>query len=114
MAYPKQLITSLCKQLPENLINFFEIEKRNYFQEYEDLHDIVSSTLWYFIKDETSKTEINAVNMIQLKMRRQKKSRWINAYEKAAALPVTNKKKPFLSDYQRIPLHAGSRFSETL
>lgn len=108
MAYPKQLITSLCKQLPENLINFFEIEKRNYFQEYEDLHDIVSSTLWYFIKDETSKTEINAVNMIQLKMRRQKKSRWINAYEKAAALPVTNKKNPFypiISAFRSMPGH---------
>ena len=108
MAYPKQLITSLCKQLPENLINFFEIEKRNYFQEYEDLHDIVSSTIWYFIKDETSKTEINAVNMIQLKMRRQKKSRWINAYEKAAALPVTNKKNPFypiISAFRSMPGH---------
>lgn len=95
MAYPKQLITSLCEQLPESLTNFFEIEKRKYFQEYEDLNDMVSSTLWYFIKDETSKTEINAVNIVQVKMRRQKKSRWMDAYKKAITLPMTDKKNPF-------------------
>lgn len=108
MAYPKQLITSLCEQLPENLTNFFEIEKRKYFQEYEDINDMVSSTLWSFIKDETSKTEINAVNIMQVKMRRQKKCRWMDAYEKAAATPITNKKNPFYpiaSAFQSLPGH---------
>lgn len=108
MAYPKQLITSLCEQLPENLTNFFEIEKRKYFQEYDDINDMVSSTLWNFIKDEISKTEINAVNIVQVKMRRQKKSRWMDAYEKAAAMPITNKKNPFYpiaSAFQTLPGH---------
>ena len=48
MAYPKQLITTLCEQLPENLTGFFNIEKRKYFQDFEDINDIVSSTMWDF------------------------------------------------------------------
>lgn len=109
MAYPKQLITSLCEQLPESLTRFFELEKRKYFQDYEDINDMVSSTLWDFIKDETSKTEINAVNIIQVKMRRQKKNRWMEAYQKAMTNPLTNPKNPFypIADaFQTMPGHA--------
>lgn len=95
MAYPKQLITSLCKQLPESITKFFDIEKRKYFQDYEDLNAIVYSVLWNFIADETSKTEINSINAVQVKMRRQKKKRWMTAYEKALINPITEKKNPF-------------------
>ena len=42
MAYPKQLITDLCKQLPEYIIRFFELEKRKYFQDYDDLDAVVA------------------------------------------------------------------------
>lgn len=95
MAYPKQLITSLCEQLPGNLTSFFELEKKKYFQDYEDLNDMVSSTLWHFIKDDTSKADINAVSIVQVKMRRQKKKRWMDAYERAATMPLTDKRNPF-------------------
>lgn len=98
MAYPKQLITTLCEQLPENLTNFFNIEKRKYFQNFEDINEIVSSTMVDFIKNETSKTEISNINNVQIKMRRQKKTRWMAAYEKGISeYPITDKKNPFFS-----------------
>ena len=77
MAYPKQLITTLCEQLPENLTGFFNIEKRKYFQDLEDINDIDSSTMWDFIKDETSKSEISNINNVMVKMRRQTMNRWM-------------------------------------
>lgn len=95
MAYPKQLITDLCKQLPKNIMTFFEIEKRKYFQDYEDIDAIVSFVLTDFLKGENTKTEINSINNTQIKMRRQKKKRWMTAYEKALQFPITESKNPF-------------------
>ena len=95
MAYPKQLITDLCKQLPESIMTFFEIEKRKYFQDYEDIDAIVSFVLTDFLKGENTKTEINSINNTQVKMRRQKKKRWMTAYEKALQFPITENKNPF-------------------
>lgn len=109
MAYPKQLITDLCKQLPENILTFFEIEKRKYFQDYEDIDAIVSFVLADFLKGENTKTEINSINNTQVKMRRQKKKRWIAAYEKALDNPITDKKNPFFpiaEAFQSLPGHA--------
>lgn len=96
ISYPKQLITSLCEQLPESLTKFFEIEQRKYFHDFDDMSAIVSSTLWEYLHSETSKTEINGVHLTQIKMRRQKKSRWLETYKKESAEnDITNKKNPF-------------------
>lgn len=111
MAYPKQLITTLCEQLPENLTGFFHIEKRKYFQDFEDINDMVSSTMWDFIKDETSKTEISNINNVQVKMRRQKKNRWMAAYEKGISEhPITDKKNPFFSIQDAYSTLSGQAF----
>lgn len=111
MAYPKQLITTLCEQLPENLTGFFNIEKRKYFQDFEDINDIVSSTMWDFIKDETSKSEISNINNVQVKMRRQKKNRWMASYEKGAfEYPITDKKNPFFSIQDAYSTLSGQAF----
>ena len=111
MAYPKQLITTLCEQLPENLTGFFNIEKRKYFQDFEDINDIVSSTMWDFIKDETSKSEISNINNVQVKMRRQKKNRWMASYEKGASeYPITDKKNPFFSIQDAYSTLSGQAF----
>lgn len=111
MAYPKQLITTLCEQLPENLTSFFTIEKRKYFQNFEDMNEIVSSTMWDFIKDETSKTEISNINNIQVKMRRQKKARWMAAYERGVSeYPIADKKNPFFSIQDAYSTLSGQAF----
>lgn len=109
MAYPKQLITDLCKQLPEYIIKFFELEKRKYFQDYDDLDAVVAFVLSDYLKGESTKTEINSINNTQSKMRRQKKKRWMAVYEKALENPITHKKNPFFSiaeDYRTLPGHA--------
>ena len=95
MAYPKQLITDLCKQLPEYIIRFFELEKRKYFQDYDDLDAVVAFVLSDYLKGESTKTEINSINNTQSKMRRQKKKRWMTVYEKALANPINTKKTLF-------------------
>ncbi len=111
MAYPKQLITTLCEQLPENLSSFFNIEHRKYFQGFEDINDMVSSTMWDFIKDETSKAEISNINNVQVKMRRQKKARWMAAYEKGASeYSITDKKNPFFSIQDAYSTLSGQAF----
>lgn len=111
MAYPKQLITTLCEQLPENLTGFFNIERRKYFEAFEDINEIVSTTMWDFIKDETSKAEISNINNIQIKMRRQKKTRWMGAYEKGISeYPITDKKNPFFSIQDAYSTLSGQAF----
>lgn len=94
--YPQQLITSLCEHLADRLSNFFYIEHKKYFEEYADLNGLVSDTLWEYIKNETQKTEINSVYNTQVKMRRQKRKRWISNYETLyAKYPLSDKKNPY-------------------
>lgn len=94
--YPQQLITSLCEHLADRLSNFFCIEHKKYFEEYTDLNGLVSDTLWEYIRNETQKTEINSVYNTQVKMRRQKRKRWISNYENLyAKYPLSDRKNPY-------------------
>ena len=110
MAYPKQLITSLCSQLQEPLVDFYEIEKRKYFAEYEDINSLVSETLWDFIKDSTAKADLSAVYSLQVKNRNQKRMRWTEAFKKGISTYSTNDKLHPLyfiqRDYETMDAHS--------
>lgn len=109
--YPQQLITSLCEHLEDRLVNFFSIEHLKYFEEYTDLNGLVADTLWEYIKNETQKTEINSVYNTQVKMRRQKRKRWIGNYESAyEKYPLSDKKNPFYTIWHDHDYLMGSFF----
>lgn len=109
ISYPRQLISSLNIQLNKQLVNFFTIEHQNFFPEYNDLNGLISDTLWEYIKSETQKTELNSVYNTQVKIRRQKKGRWLNTYrENYAKYPLNNKKNPYFTvwkDYNQCSGH---------
>lgn len=93
MAYPKQLISSLADNLNEALVNFFEIEHLKVFPIYSNLNDLIADTLWEYVKEETGKSELKSIYGVQVKMRRQKKSRWLKAQqENIEKYEITNKK----------------------
>lgn len=104
-SYPRQLITSLCSLLNQRLVDFFSLEQHKFFQNYKDLNTLVSETLWDYIKTETQKTEINAIYNTQVKMRRQKKKRWMKTYLSCCEkYSLQEKKNPYhsvLNDYKQ-------------
>lgn len=109
--YPQQLITSLCDHLEDRLVEFFSIEHLKYFEEYADLNGFVSDTLWEYIKNETQKTEINSVYNTQVKMRRQKRKRWISNYEdQNEKYPLSDKKNPYYTIWRDHDQLMGSVF----
>ncbi len=109
--YPQQLITSLCDHLDERLKNFFSIEHLRYFDEYADLNGLVADTLWEYIKKETQKTEINSVYNTQVKMRRQKRKRWISNHESShEKYAFSDKKSPYYSVWHDHDQMMGSVF----
>ena len=109
--YPQQLITSLCDHLEDRLVEFFSIEHLKYFEEYADLNGFVSDTLWEYIKNETQKTEINSVYKTQVKMRRQKRKRWISNYEdQNEKYPLSDKKNPYYTIWRDHDQLMGSVF----
>lgn len=109
--YPQQLITSLCDHLDDRLKKFFSIEHLRYFEEYADLNGLVSDTLWEYIKNETQKTEINAVYNTQVKMRRQKRKRWTANHESShEKYPLSDKKSPYYTIWHNHDQLMGSVF----
>lgn len=110
MAYPKQLISSLADNLNEALVNFFEIEHNKVFPIYNSLNDLIAETLWQYVKEETGKSELKSIYGIQVKVRRQKKTRWLNALkENIENYEITNKKHPFYSvqhNFEVLPGHS--------
>lgn len=110
-SYPQQLITSLCDHLKERLVDFFSIEHLKYFDDYADLNGFVSDTLWEYIKNETQKTEINSVYNTNVKMRREKRKRWINNYISSYnKYPLSDKKNPFYTVWRDQDQLMGSVF----
>ena len=111
MAYPKQLISSLADNLNEALVNFFEIEHLKVFPIYSNLNDLIADTLWEYVKEETGKSELKSIYGVQLKMRRQKKSRWLKAQqENIEKYEITNKKHPFYSIQHNFEILPGHSF----
>ena len=110
MAYPKQLISSLADNLNEALVNFFEIEHLKIFSAYSSLNDLIADTLWEYVKEETGKSELKSIFGTQVKMRRQKKNRWLKTLEENIHnYAMTNKKHPFYSiqhNYEILPGHS--------
>lgn len=107
MAYPKQLISSLADELNLTLVNFFKIEHNKIFPAYENLNDLIADTLWDYVKEETGKSELKSIYSVQVKMRRQKKSRWLKALqENIEKYAITDRKHPFYSiqhDFELLP-----------
>ncbi|MCH5248281.1 MAG: hypothetical protein J1E98_00035 [Lachnospiraceae bacterium] len=110
MAYPKQLISSLADNLNKTLVDFFEIEHLKVFPIYSSLNDLIAETLLEYVKEETGKSELKSIHGTQVKMRRQKKNRWLIALEEnIGKYEITNKKHPFYSvqhDYEVLPGHS--------
>lgn len=110
MAYPKQLISSLADNLNEALVNFFEIEHLKIFTIYGSLNDMIAETLLQYVKEETGKSELKSIHGTQVKMRRQKKSRWLKTLEEnIEKYEITNKKHPFNyihHDFEVLPGHS--------
>ena len=108
ISYPKQLITSLCEQLPENLTKFFEIEHVKFFHDFDDMNAIIDSTLRDYLNNETS---VSDVRLAQIRMRRQKKNRWMNLYKKNINdKDITDYENPFFPIYQAFNIMNGRTF----
>lgn len=111
MGYPKQLISALSKQINKKLIDYFEIENRKYFKDWNDLNHIIEDTLWNYIKNETEKSDLKSIYTTQSKMQYQKKKRWISTYRaNTEKYPVTSKKHPFYSIYHDFQSRSGHSF----
>ncbi len=111
MAYPKQLISALSKQINKKLVDYFELENRKYFKDWDDLNHIVEDTLWDYIKNETEKPELKYIHTMQSKMQYQRKKRWGNTYKiNKEKYPVTSKKHPFYSIYHDSQTRSGHSF----
>lgn len=111
MAYPKQLISALSRQLNKKLVDYFELENRKYFKDWDDLNHIVEDTLWNYIKNETEKPELKSIYTMQSKMQYQKKKRWIATYKtNKEKYPVTSKNHPFYSIYHDFQARSGHSF----
>lgn len=94
MPYPRQFISSLSTQVDEHIIEFYTAGKELY-EFPPDLNELVDITLQEFLKDETGRTEIKNIHTTQLRMRRQKRSRWRNTARESVKIDITNKKNAF-------------------
>lgn len=117
MAYPKQLISSLADNLNETLVNFFEIEHVKIFTIYSSLNDLIAETLLQYVKEETGKSELRSIYGIQVKMRRQKKNRWLKTLEENTdKYEIGNKKHPFYTiqhNFEVLPGHSFLKLYDT-
>lgn len=111
MTYPKQLISSLAKQLNKNLIRFFELENHKYFEEWNNLNEIIEDTLLKYLKNETEKSELKSIYSMQSKMQYQRKTRWFNTYKtNKEKYPGDSKKHPFYSIYNDFQSRSSQSF----
>lgn len=117
MAYPKQLISSLADNLNETLVNFFEIEHVKIFTIYSSLNDLIAETLLQYVKEENGKSELRSIYGIQVKMRRQKKNRWLKTLEENIdKYEIGNKKHPFYTiqhNFEILPGHSFLKLYDT-
>lgn len=95
MPYPRQFISSLSSQVDEHLIEFFVTGKEVYNFPVSDINELIDSTLQEYLKDETGRPEIKSIYTTQLRMRRQKRSRWRNTARESVNLDITTKKNAF-------------------
>lgn len=95
----KQLITTLCDHLPENITNFFNLEHKKYFKNYNSINDLVAETFRELYMDsEIQKTDINGKKKTEKKKRTQRKKRWVDIFsENAKNYPLSDTHNPFFS-----------------
>lgn len=93
----KQLITTLCEHLPDNITGFFNLEQKKYFKEYNSINDLVGETFRELYTDsEIRKTDINAKKKAEIKKRTQRKKRWVDLFnENVLTYPLSNENNPF-------------------
>lgn len=98
MEYPRQLITSLVELTDKRLVDFFKLESGKDYFSCDDFNLILGQTLWLYIENETEKYEIKKINNAQSRMRKQKKSRWAEAFKNNLKnYPITNRRHPFFT-----------------
>lgn len=112
LVYPKQLITSLINQSDTRLSDFFCIEKK-YFSPESTMADIVNDTMKDFLENEASKSELKAILSLQMRMRRQKKKRWLeNTTVNSQKYEITSKKNPFYNIHMQYLTLSTAQFKQ--
>lgn len=104
----KQLITTLCEHLPDNITDFFNIEQKKYFNDYSSINDLVSETFRELYTDsEIKKTDINAKKKAETKKRTQRKKRWVDLFnQNIISYPLSDENNPFYNinlSFQSLP-----------
>lgn len=94
MPYPRQFISSLSTQVDEHLIEFYMTGK-DVYEFPADINEFIDITLQEFLKDETGRAEIKNIYTTQLRMRRQKRTRWRNTARESVNIDITSKKNAF-------------------
>lgn len=95
MPYPRQFISSLAPQVDDRLIDFYTSGKEIYNFPVSDMNEFIDITLQDYLKEETGRTEIKSIYSTQMRMRRQKKTRWRNAARESTNIDISSKKNAF-------------------
>ncbi len=108
----KQLITTLCEHLPKNITDFFSLEQKKYFGEYNSINDLVSETFRELYTDsEIRKTDINAKKKAEIKKRTQRKKRWLDLFfQNATSYPLSDENNPFYDINNAFLTLSGQQF----
>lgn len=94
MPYPRQFISSLSTQVDDHIIEFYMAGKEVYGFP-SDLNEFVDITLQEYLKDETGRAEIKNIRTTQLRMRRQKRTRWRNTARESLKIDISSPKNAF-------------------